>query len=133
MSWDPMWEEIFRTREWGKYPPEELIRFIARNYYSATDRKQIKILELGCGMGANTWFLAREGFDTYGIDGSQTAIRKAEMRLKEEGLSAHLRIGEIASLADYYPAAHFDAVIDIACLEHNRLAEVRSMINQAIR
>jgi SAM-dependent methyltransferase len=133
MSWDPVWEELFRTRDWGKYPPEELIRFIARNYFAAPDRKQVRVLEMGCGTGANVWFLAREGFDAYGIDGSATAIRKGEQRLQKEGLTAHLRVGDVLSLAEDCPAGHFDAVIDVGCLVCNRLAEVRSIVDQAIR
>ena len=62
------WEEIFKTQGWGKYPPEELIRFIARKYSHEPNRKSIKILEIGCGPGANIWYLAREGFTVYGID-----------------------------------------------------------------
>ena len=27
--WNPYWAGIFKHNEWGKYPPEELIRFIA--------------------------------------------------------------------------------------------------------
>ena len=69
--WDKGWDKIFSTQEWGKYPGEELIRFIARNFYAAPNRKDIRILEVGCGTGANLWFLAKEGFNAFGIDGSQ--------------------------------------------------------------
>ncbi len=74
-SWDPVWEDIYASREWGKYPPEELIRFIARTFYAVPDRKAIRILDLGCGSGAATWYVAREGFSAFGIDGSPSAIR----------------------------------------------------------
>ena len=33
MALDLRWEEIFRTRAWGKNPPEEFIRFMAENFY----------------------------------------------------------------------------------------------------
>ena len=65
MSWDPTWEDIFRNRQWGRYPPEELVRFTARRYFQALDRKAVSMLEIGCGAGANIWFLAREGFDVH--------------------------------------------------------------------
>ena len=60
MSWDATWEEVFRQQEWGKYPGEDLIRFVARNFYNVEKRSDIKILEVGCGPGANLWFIARE-------------------------------------------------------------------------
>jgi hypothetical protein len=60
MVWDPVWENIFSSIPWGKYPPEELIRFVARNFYAALQRNRIKLLEMGCGPGANLWYMARE-------------------------------------------------------------------------
>ena len=132
MNWDPAWEQVFRTRDWGRYPPEELIRFVARHFYSAPDRGQIKILEIGCGTGANIWYLAREGFDAYGIDGSSTAIAKATRRLDEEGLKTHLQVGDIAALDDVFPTHRFDAVIDVGCLSCNGLGTVKSVLGQAL-
>ncbi len=83
-TFDKIWEEIHQEVEWGgKYPSEEVIRFIARNYYGA-DRENTKILDLGCGTGAVTWFLAREGFDTMGVDGSSVAIEKARKLMKKK-------------------------------------------------
>ncbi|ELB7666084.1 SAM-dependent methyltransferase, partial [Campylobacter upsaliensis] len=35
---EQIWEEIFSKKEWGKYPSESVIRFIARNFYNAKDR-----------------------------------------------------------------------------------------------
>ncbi len=131
MSWDPIWESVFRSRDWGKYPPEELIRFVARNYYTKTARHKVRFLELGCGEGANVWYLAREGFAAYGIDGSVTAIGKAQDRLTREGLEAHLKVGDILEISQAYPAGSFDAIIDIACLQCNRLGAVEKTISSA--
>lgn len=124
MSWDSHWEDVFRERDWGKYPPEELVRFVARNFFAVPDRNAVKILELGCGPGANLWFLAREGFDTYGIDGSVTALHKANERLVREGLAAQLQLGDVIDVKTYYPECSFDAVIDMFCLECNRIKDV---------
>jgi len=132
MSWDSTWEQVFQTHDWGRYPPEELIRFVARHFFSVADRRQVKILEVGCGPGANIWFLAREGFDVYGIDGSPTAIEKAERRLRQEGLKAHLRVGDIVSLGDFYPSSAFDAVVDVACLQHNDRQAIQIIMGQIV-
>ncbi|HEY6330587.1 MAG TPA: class I SAM-dependent methyltransferase [Blastocatellia bacterium] len=131
LSWDSTWESTFRKREWGKYPPEELIRFAARNLRDKPDRKKIKVLELGCGPGANLWFFAREGFDVYGIDGSETAISQASQYLDEGRLKANLRVGDVVNLAGFYPGVVFDAVADVACLQHNRIEAIRDTVSQA--
>jgi SAM-dependent methyltransferase len=119
MSWDPVWDDIFRTHEWGKYPSEDIIRFIARNFYSAPDRSAVKMLEVGCGPGANLWFLAREGFSVFGIDGSPHAITRAQKRLDEErpGWSGELRTGDICELP--YESESFDATIDNEAISTN--------------
>jgi SAM-dependent methyltransferase len=132
MSWDTAWEEIFSAREWGRYPPEELIRFVARHFFQVQDRKQVKILEIGCGTGANIWFLAREGMDAYGIDGSPSAIIRAGKRLEEEGLSANLQVGDIINLFDTYSSLRFDAIIDLVCLQHNALPAVKHILDQVM-
>jgi SAM-dependent methyltransferase len=133
MSWDPAWEKIFGSRGWGRYPPEELVRFAARNLFAAADRKHVKVLEVGCGAGANLWFLAREGFDVYGIDGSESAVSKAGRYLAASGFKANLIVGDVIYLNELYPGATFDAVVDVACLQHNQPEAIRSMIGQIHR
>ena len=132
MSWDPIWEQIFSQRSWGRYPPEELIRFVAQEFSQVADRRQVKVLEVGCGPGANIWFLSREGLDTYGIDGSETAILKAREHLESEGLAGHLQVGDIVALSDFYPPSYFDAVIDVGCLQCNNLREVETILDQVM-
>lgn len=119
--WDAVWEDIFRSRDWGKYPSEDLIRFVARHFYQAADRANVRLLEVGCGPGANLWYLAREGFSFVGIDGSETAIGKAEKRLDEECPGwrgrGELRVGDIVNLP--FADAVFDGVIDNEAISCN--------------
>ena len=72
--WNRGWDRLFRSKEWGKYPAIDVVRFVARHFYRAADRQRVRILEIGCGTGANLWYLAREGFDAVGLDGSEVAI-----------------------------------------------------------
>lgn len=131
MTWDSTWEEIFKKQEWGKYPPEQLVRFIARNYYNVPDRKNIKILDIGCGTGAATWYLAREGFSAYGIDGSTTAIKIAKHRFEVEELNGYFEVGDFTKLN--YPDNFFDCVVDIVALQHNQIKDVKIILNEIKR
>ena len=116
-TWNSLWDDIYRSRSWGKYPKEELIRFVAWNYFRVPDRKAIRFLDLGCGFGASTWFLAREGFSVDSIDGSAVIINRLSERLRDENLDASVISGDISDLP--YPVQYFDCVIDIACLMCN--------------
>ena len=44
MAFNEIWENIFQENEWGKYPAEELIRFIAGNFLELTFKK-FKLLQ----------------------------------------------------------------------------------------
>jgi SAM-dependent methyltransferase len=116
--YDAVWEKVFTSQAWGKYPSEELIRFVARNFYNRSHRHEVRFLEVGCGPGANIWFLAREGFSFAGIDGSPFAIEQAKARLDKEipdwEARGSLQVGEIETLP--FQAAQFDAVIDHECV-----------------
>ncbi|WP_169084605.1 class I SAM-dependent methyltransferase [Paenibacillus sp. PL91] len=133
MAWDQTWEEIFKSQEWGKYPSEDLIRFIARNFYGTASRKEIKVLEVGCGTGANLWYVAREGFSVYGIDGSMTAIEKAKKRLNSEVLdwTGELIVGDIVKLP--YDDDMFDAVIDVEAISCNSFGNSELIYNEIFR
>lgn len=126
-----IWEKIFQEQEWGKYPAEALIRFIARNFYQR-QRGQINILEIGCGPGSNIWYFSREGFNAYGIDISETAINKAKDRLKNECLvAAELHVGNITNLP--FKNKMFDCVVDNACLYCNTTSDTEIIMKEIKR
>ena len=130
------WNKIFATRAWGKYPSEELIRFVARTFKNPTERSEMRALEIGCGTGANLWYLAREGFAIAGIDSSKHAIASAMDRICTEHLfdadrSPDLKVGNLAILP--WDDNQFDIVIDIGALTSNTTAVIRSAIAEALR
>lgn len=129
--WNSGWNKIFEDNEWGKYPPEELVRFIARNFYQYKNKQDIKILEIGSGTGANIWFLAKEGFDVYGIDGSEIGIEKTKTRLNKENLKAKLYIGDVMKLP--FRDNIFDGVIDNECIYANNYKDSKIIMNEVYR
>lgn len=129
-SWDKVWDNVFLSQEWGKYPSENLIQFVARNFYKKK-REQIKILEVGCGTGANIWYIARERFSAYGIDGSKVALEIGRERLQKEGLHADLTVGDIVKLP--YKNDQFDAVIDNECIYANNANNSKKILAEIYR
>ena len=126
-SFDETWEEIHAAQEWGKYPSEHVIRFVARNYYRKK-RQEVKILDFGCGGGNHTWYLAREGFDTYAFDGSASAVSRVNKRLEEENLQADVRVRDALELD--YRKEFFDCVIDNAVVYANTYENITAMYRE---
>lgn len=96
-----------------RYPNEELCRFMGREYFCVPReaRKNVRILEVGCGSGANLWMLAREGFDAYGIDLSAEAVRLCGLMLENYGVSATTHAADMK--ATPFSDAYFDAIVDV--------------------
>lgn len=130
-SWDPVWEQIFRNKEWGKYPPEHVVRFVAKNFYQVPVRSEVRLLEIGCGPGANIWFMAREGFMVSGVDGSGTAIKQANERLLRERLTADLRVCDYLTIP--WPDSSFDGVVENVSLYCNRWDAVQRSLGEVRR
>lgn len=129
-SFDKNWEGVHKTRVWGEYPSEDVIRFIARNYYSK-NRQETRILDFGCGAGANTWYLAKEGFDVYAFDGSESAVTRTIDKLKQMGLCADVKVSD--ALSTQYPHDFFDCVVDAATITANTLNNSRAMYREVYR
>lgn len=124
-SFDNTWEEIHSTQEWGQYPSEVVVRFVARNYYKNEERMNTRILDFGCRGGNHTWYLAREGFDVYAFDGSKSAIEKTRKKLRGEQLDADLRVLDATEIN--YDKDFFDAVIDNVSIYANTIENIKLM------
>lgn len=81
-------------------------------------------------MANNVWYMAREGYQAHGIDSSPTAIDKGRARLLAENVVAQLEVGEVADLEQYYGELSFDGILDVGCLQCNRLGDVSRIIGQ---
>ncbi|WP_343353558.1 class I SAM-dependent methyltransferase [Helicobacter mastomyrinus] len=130
-----LWEEMFKNKEWGKYPSEPLIRFIAKHFYKVPNRKDIKILELGIGGGANIWYMAREGFSVSGIEWAQNGINQCIRRFESEGLMPYLdsmQCGDYLYALDNFKPQSFDAWIDSASLCCNDFEKTQKIIHKTI-
>lgn len=116
------------------YPNESLIQFIAGSYYKEPEdmRKSIRVLEVGCGSGANLWMLSKEGFDVYGVDSSEVGIDLAREHLnKKWNVNANLCKGSFTDLP--YDDAFFDVVVDIVSLQHINIADSHLALKEIYR
>jgi len=128
-----VWDKLFSSKSWGKYPSIQLVKFIASKYYNMKDRSSINILEIGCGPGGNLWYLAREGFKVSGIDFSEVACNQLVGRFESDSLSSQidkLIVGDYSSAIDSFMPDYFDAVVDVKSLYCNSFDKTKNIINQ---
>ena len=135
MGFDSAWEKIHASRSWGKYPNEYVVSFMMSTFGNCLNRQDIKVLDLGFGGGGNLWFLVKEGFDAYGIDGSPSALKKTEIFLSQNQLQAKIRCGDMTDLS-LFSDKFFDVVIDVRSMSnvpYNEVGLVFGGINRILK
>src|SRR3989344_1894822 len=101
------WNNIFKNpdvyRYYDLFSPHEDMVYVSTLF---SKRNIHKILDLGCGLGNNLFYLNKMGFETYGIDASNTAtshekdilkgILEMERVIKPSGLIFITLLGRIS-------------------------------------
>src|SRR3989339_321181 len=133
---DLQFEKLYKEKGLAsqrRYPNEALIQFLAANYFnlSPKERKKIKILELGCGSGANLWMMAKEGFDVYGIDIAPSGVKLCKKMLKNWKVSAKVILGNMRKLV--FPNNFFNSVVDVVSVQHVDLKGHKKIYQEAYR
>lgn len=80
------------------------------------EAKAEKILDLGCGSGWLSIYLAREGFQVTGVDIADHALELAQMWAKSEDLSIKFDVGDLADMK--YTENAFDGIVANSIFEH---------------
>lgn len=132
-TFDPVWEEKYKKDKSyrNRYPWTEIVAFIFSNFKTLEERKNKKVLELGCGSGSNLIFCAKEGMDSYGIDASSTIISYANWLSQNEGVDCDYLVGDFTNLP--YENSKFDVVIDRGALCVCNIEGFKSAIREAER
>ena len=98
---------------WNLNEPPQLI-------IEAWKNKRIRpcrVVDLGCGAGNYSVWLARHGFQVTGLDISREAIRLAETRAEEAGVSCRFMTRDLLGDVEEFAGA-FDLAIDWELLHH---------------
>lgn len=129
-----IWESRYRRGEVvNRYPFEMVVSFVLR-HFGKGDRAATRILDYGCGGGNHCAFLAREGFDFYGVDFSVSAIRHAASVIEAAGGNVQpnkLICTDFAHTG--FPDSHFDAVIDRQSLDQNMASSLPALVAEIHR
>ena len=97
----------FRTPPWDtQVSPPELMEFIE-------SQTPGRALDLGCGTGTNVITLAQHGWQVVGVDYVKRAVRTAEHKASQAGVTAEFFVNDVTKLDGVRGV--FDLVLDIGC------------------
>jgi cyclopropane fatty-acyl-phospholipid synthase-like methyltransferase len=100
---------LFGFKPWDSgIPPPELVRFVEGNPAGRS-------LDLGCGTGTNTIYLAQKGWDATGIDFVPRAIDTAKKKAAAAEVSPRLMVGDVTRLAELGIGAGYNLLLDLGC------------------
>jgi len=126
----PTWDELLQREEFRQREPTwAVIRFAKL----LKERGLRRVLDLGCGAGRHLVFLAKEGFEVFGLDSSPVALELSRERLAEEGLTARVELVQADMTRIPYPDGFFDGVIAIAAIYHGTLDQIRQAVREIHR
>lgn len=76
-------------------------------------------LDIGCGTGTNSIYLARHGFQVQGVDVARLAVRRARSKARQAGVTVSFFAGSVLDLGTAKGLAivtPVDFALDIGCL-----------------
>ncbi len=82
-----------------------------------------RALELGCGTGTNSVWLAQQGFEVTGVDVAPLAVERAAARARVAGVKAHFLVADVLALAEL--DGPFEFFFDRGCYHAVRRAAPR--------
>lgn len=115
MSFSPEWEQRYaENTHMSVWPWSDVVSLVHRHCKPAIASGG-RVLEFGCGAGANIPLFRALGFDYYGIDGSPTILGRLKKKFPD--IAQQLFEGDFTHQQPFRPG--FDIVLDRASLTCN--------------
>ncbi len=118
-DWDAQWRN--NGAAFNHWPNEELVR------WASSLESGSRVLEVGCGQGANLWALQSFDLDPWGVDIAEEAVRRSA----GAPWASQVKVGSVIELE--FPSESFEAVCDIQCFQHLPQDELTLAYREAVR
>lgn len=126
MSFSKEWDEQYRANaHMSRWPWSDLISAVYRN--ASPENGYKRVLELGCGAGANIPFFQALGVDYHAIDGSETVVDILHQRFPD--LAEKIAIGDFTKSLPF--SGKFDLVVDRSSLISNTTDAIKDGLKLA--
>ena len=122
MSFSSEWNDRYQENtHMSIWPWSDLISAVMKN---KPKNENFKVLELGCGAGANIPFFTSLDADYYAIEGSEEIVKKLHKKYPQ--YKNNIIVGDFTKKI---PNEKFDLIIDRASLTHNNQMAINQCLN----
>ena len=112
MSFSNEWDERYqKNTHMSIWPWSDLVSSVMRN---KPKKEGFKVLELGCGAGANIPFFISLNSEYYAVEGSATIVKQLHQQYPQ--FKDNIILGDFTK---YIPNENFDLIVDRASLTCN--------------
>jgi len=118
-EWDNRYQENTHMSIW---PWSDLVSLVMRH---KPQKENFKVLELGCGAGANIPLFSSLGADYYAIEGSEAIVKQLHQEYPQ--FRKNIVAGDFTK---DIPNEKFDLIIDRAALTHNNEKSIIECLNK---
>jgi SAM-dependent methyltransferase len=126
------WEKIYAATEDYRFydlkKPHDSIEQIIKEFSQAGVQS---VLDLGCGLGRNSWPLIQAGFEVTAVDLSPTAVTQFKQSLAKSKQAIPVTLADFRQLP--FKDNCFDAVISVQVINHGYEADVKQAITEVAR
>lgn len=127
--WDAVYDRPLENIPWEIIePPKELVELIETKQITDGDA-----LDLACGTGNYSFYLARHGFMVTGVDFSDKALNIAREHAKSLQLPVTFINADITQLDEVLHGQRFDFILDYSILHHLEPTVIEQYANQCAR
>jgi ubiquinone/menaquinone biosynthesis C-methylase UbiE len=120
------WQSLKSDNEWEE--PSEQIHYLTWRWRG---KGLGRVLDLGCGLGRHSLFLAESGFEVDAFDLAAEAVGQLREKSQQRGLALSVKHGDMLDLP--YPDAVFDYLVAYHVIYHSDCAGVERVISEIHR
>jgi SAM-dependent methyltransferase len=106
MNW---WESAYKgSPPWDTGAPQpEIVKLVEDG-----EIPKGRVLDIGCGLGYNSIFLAKKGFSVTCLDIAHVAVKKGRVNAAKQKVKVDFRVGDALALDEYFEKEYCNSVID---------------------
>lgn len=114
------WEEKYLNNiQLSIWPWSDLVSYVMR--YARPSSPEYRVLEIGCGAGANIPFFKNLGVQYFAIEGSETIVKRLWEKFPE--FKEHIVMGDFTGNIPF--SGPFDLIVDRSSMTHNSTGAIK--------